>query len=195
MKKQERENTIVVWSEQKDLRRTVTEYCNAHDIEICFPSTVTEALAIPNFLFFIDLDNFNSIIKSGYFWLSDYLKEHKNKFVIYTYNKKCNISEGFEKQIEVTPFIISKKYIAKVISGGIDRLQTEDKIRNLEFNNKVFRIIFLYKMLDHGEPIKTKEICKRFKISERTLRRDIKILREVDLERPIYFDPEEGYFI
>jgi hypothetical protein len=54
MNKQERENTIVVWSEQKDLRRTVTEYCNAHDIEICFPSTVTEALAIPNFLFFID---------------------------------------------------------------------------------------------------------------------------------------------
>jgi hypothetical protein len=25
----------------------------------------------------------------------------------------------------------------------------------------------LYKMLDHGEPIKTKEICERFKISER----------------------------
>jgi DeoR/GlpR family transcriptional regulator of sugar metabolism len=50
-------------------------------------------------------------------------------------------------------------------------------------------------MLDHGEPIKTKEICERFKISERTLRRDIKILKEVDLERPIYFDPEEGYFI
>lgn len=195
MKKQERENTIVVWSQQKDILRIVTEYCKTHDIEICFPTNVKEALAIPNFLFFIDVDYFNSILKSGYFWLSDYLKEHKNRIIIYTYNKKFDISGDFGKQIEKAPFTISKKYISNLISGGIDRLETEDKIRNQEFKNKVFRIIFLYKMLDNNEPVKTKEICERFKISERTLRRDIKILKEVDLERPIYFDPEEGYYV
>lgn len=195
MRKNERENTIIVWSRQKEIVKYVVEYGKYHNLNICFPSNVTEVLDTANFLFFIDADNFNVFLKTISFRLSDYFKEHKNRIVLYTNQKNFHIADEHIHLVEKVPDEFTRKDISELISKGQDRLETEKKIRNLEFNNKVFRIIFLYKMLEHGETIKTKEICERFKISERTLRRDIKILKDVDLERPIYFDPEEGYHV
>ena len=61
------------------------------------------------------------------------------------------------------------------------------------FKERIHRIIFLHKLLDEGKVIATKEMGELFEMSDRTLRRDIKILRDV-CDKEIAFDKDYGYY-
>lgn len=63
-----------------------------------------------------------------------------------------------------------------------------------KLKNSVGRIIHIYELLRKGEEVFTEKICTEFKISERTLRRDLKLLKDV-YEVEIVPDAVKGYIM
>jgi predicted DNA-binding transcriptional regulator YafY len=60
--------------------------------------------------------------------------------------------------------------------------------------NQVSRLIDLYQLLKMGLPIHVEETCAKYKISDRSLRRDIKLFKDVNPDRKISFDKVKGYY-
>jgi len=85
---------------------------------------------------------------------------------------------------------VTKEYIHNLI---LKAMNPKKNIKQDVFRDKIHRIIFLYKLLNEGKDIVTNEICELFEISDRTLRRDIKVLRDV-CDNEIYFDKDKGYY-
>ena len=63
---------------------------------------------------------------------------------------------------------------------------------NEKLKHSVSRIIQIYELLREDKDVFTDKICEEFKISERTFRRDIKLLKDV-YEVEIIPDNEKGY--
>ena len=60
--------------------------------------------------------------------------------------------------------------------------------------SKIYRITFIYDALRRGVTVRTEDLCDIFDVSDRTIRRDFKILSEV-LDEKISYDKDGGFFI
>ncbi len=94
----------------------------------------------------------------------------------------------FEKNYNITSMRAPKK--RKAPAG----LKTETNEREAQFNNWVKRLIYFYNVLKKEATINVDSNCKKFSITDRSLRRDIKLLREINPERKISYSKVKGYY-
>jgi hypothetical protein len=66
--------------------------------------------------------------------------------------------------------------------------------RQIASTNQLKRLIDLYQLLKDGLVINVEKTCAKYKITERSIRRDIKLLRDVNPERKIIYDKIKGYY-
>jgi predicted DNA-binding transcriptional regulator YafY len=79
----------------------------------------------------------------------------------------------------------------KTKKGNSIKIRESDN-PNEKLKTSVSRIIQIYELLRKGEEVFPNKICREFNISERTLRRDLKVLKDV-YEAEIFPDTEKGY--
>lgn len=68
-------------------------------------------------------------------------------------------------------------------------------VKEKQLHDKIKRIIFLYDILKKGNDINTVKNWAKFGITERTLGRDVKVLRDLDLHRTILYSKDRGYHL
>jgi hypothetical protein len=66
--------------------------------------------------------------------------------------------------------------------------------RQIVLQNQVKRLIDLYQLLKNGLFINVEETCTKYEISRRTIRRDIKLLEDVNPDRKILYHKVNGYY-
>lgn len=94
----------------------------------------------------------------------------------------------FERNDNITSMRASKK------SKTSPSVKIEISERETQFINWVKRLIHFYQALKKGIAINVNLNCKKFSITDRSLRRDIKLLREINPERKISYNKVKGYY-
>lgn len=187
------DNTILIWSDDDSVKFLFKKIAkslrlNLYDIEI-----ETDIYAVPYFFAFIDA---KKLRKETFTILKEVLiYENPKEFIIVLYN---NLNTKIPSSI--------KKYF-KTIEGEI----TDTKLRTLILNkhtaikrhqqNKksydkiIFRTIYIIKkLMQKNTVLKIEDLCVEFNVSEKTIKRDIELLRSMgeDIE---YSKLERGYYL
>ena len=189
MKPVSKSKTILMWTNNPLILKFTQEIAKELKLNIHHAKTETDILAIPCFLMMIETEKLKEEL------LSDF-----NQIVKHMNPSECSIIV-FGKRLTNAPFYvkplltyankaITKEYLEKLIKKAM--ISTK-KIKQDMFKQRINRIMYLYKILDEGKVIETKDICFYFEISDRTLRRDVKVLRDV-CDKEIMFNKDSGYY-
>lgn len=187
------DNTILIWSDDDNVKLLFKKLAkslriNFYDVEI-----ETDIYAVPYFFALIDSKKLRketlTILKEVLIY------ENHKEFIIVIYNYS-NLK---------IPSII-KKYF-KIIEGEI----TDTKLRTLILNKQaaikrhkenkksydkiIFRTIYIIKkLMQKNTLLKIEDLCAEFNVSEKTIKRDIELLRSMgeDIE---YNKLERAYYL
>lgn len=189
MKKYSNRNTILLWTKNQHIIKFTSEITKELALNIYNVEVETDLIAIPSFLMIVDAEN----LKDDFLLDFNQIAKHMDSGVrsIFVVGKRLmNLPFHVKLLVTYANRTITKEYLLKIIN------KTRDVKRNVKqdmFKERIHRIIFLYKLLDEGKVIPTKEMGEFFEMSDRTLRRDIKILRDV-CDKEIAFDKDCGYY-
>lgn len=188
MKDNSLQNTVLVWTKNKTIIKYTSEIANEMKFELLKADCGSDLIAAPCFLMIIDAEKLTDDFLSSFNKLAKCIDWNCS---ILVYGKKIsNIPSHVNKLISFYNKPFTKSFIKNKVLEG---LKSKKVLKKDIFRKIIFRLITLYKMLDK-EIVIPKDACDIFEISDRTLRRDIKILRDV-CEGEILFNKKTGYQI
>ena len=189
MKNASNSNTILVWTKSKTIIRITSEIAEELKLNIYKVAVETDLIAVPCFLMIVDTEKLKDDFLSDFNQIAKHMDSGVRSILVVG---KRLMTLPFYVKLLVTYAnrTITKDYLLKIINTARD---TKRNVKQDMFKERIHRIIFLYKLLDEGKVIGTKEMCEFFEMSDRTLRRDIKILRDV-CDKEIIFDKDYGYY-
>ena len=182
-------NTVLVWTKNKEIIGFTSEIAQELNLKIYYADIETDLLAIPCFMMFVDTEKLRDDFLSDFNEIAKHMDSGKQSIVVIG-KRLMNLP------FHVKPFVINakrnitKEYIYKLV---VKARQFKQHVKQDIFKKRINRIIFIYKLLDEGKVIITSEMCDLFETSDRTLRRDIKVLRDV-CDKEIRFDKDSGYY-
>jgi hypothetical protein len=182
-------NTILVWTNNQDIIRFSSDIAEDLKLNIYHADVETDLMAVPCFLMIVDSEKLKEIFLSDFNKIAKHMDDSKCSIVVFG-KRLTNVPYYVKALIKYGNKIITKEYIHNLI---LKAMNSKKNIKQNVFREKIHRIIFLYKLLNEGKGIVTNEICELFEISDRTLRRDIKVLRDV-CDNEIFFDKDKGYY-
>jgi hypothetical protein len=85
---------------------------------------------------------------------------------------------------------IDEVAISKIIDKHMPKhgLQVSRKTKDDIFKKRIYRIVYLYHLINESGMLYKDQLCKQFGITERTLFRDLKVLRELFPAQRFYFE-------
>lgn len=182
-------NTIAVWSDNIEIIKYTKAIADELKLIILEPDHVADLIAIPCFLKIIDAKNFDKLYKELGDTRDEFFLHDDCKIAIYG-NSRIDKQWIPKNLIEEIPFVLSKKYFSKLIKQELDSAIKEDGYRKKQFKKRIFRIISLYHIHENGENINIEKVSSRFDIDNRTVRRDLEVLKKINPK--IKFDFEKN---
>ncbi|MBP8994269.1 MAG: DeoR family transcriptional regulator [Bacteroidales bacterium] len=186
-----RNNIIAYWTSNSHIINCLESINKKLKIELLNINCAEDLIAVPGFINIIDS-----------YLLTEKLLIGLNPFVKH-WDKNENIILVVGKKFKIEDFEISKyfKFISETADEqtliGIIKYRMNQKTANRKENilkSKIYRITFIYDALRRDVPVRTEDLCDIFDVSERTIRRDFKILSEV-LDEKIHYDRDFGFFL
>lgn len=188
-------NTIIVWSDDKEILKYTNEIAKALGIQICEPDHVVDVLAIPCFIKIIDAKYLKELIdylendKNG---INEYFTYFEDKIILYGKTKN-KIPQILEDIIEEAPAIISKKYLLKIIESTYELAKKAEILRKTQFRNRAFRAIYIYNIIETESYLNIDKIASRLDLDNKTIDRDINTLLAIFPKLDItYIDNENN---
>lgn len=187
------DNTILIWSDDDNVKLLFKKLAKSFRLNLYNVEIETDIYAVPYFFALIDS---KKLRKETFTILKEVLiYENPKEFIIVLYN---NSNTKIPSSI--------KKYF-KNIEGEI----TDNKLRTLLLNKQtaikrhlenkksydkiIFRTVYiLRKLMQNKTLLKIEDLCAEFNVSEKTIKRDIELLRSMgeDVE---YNKLERGYYL
>lgn len=191
MEKYSKANTILLWTKNQDIIKFTTDIAQELKLNIYNGKVLADLTQVPSFIIIVDteflIDNFqvdfNNYIR----------KEDSNRCSLVIVGKKLvGVPYRVKPLITYVEKAITKEYIHSLIEKAMGPIKNP---KQEKFEQRVHRIIYLYILLNEGKKkVFTKDLIEHFQISERTLRRDIKVLKDV-CDKEIVFDKDYGYVL
>jgi hypothetical protein len=170
------DNTIIAWVKDRQLLATINKIVKELKVNFLLVQEEEDIFALPYFFAILDGEYINDKI------LDDLIEvisnENPKEFaILLTSNTTRKIPSKFKKYFikapeEITPtwlktLIINKKY-------AINRR----KINRRSYDKTIFRTVYILKQLmQNNAVLKLNELCMEFNVSEKTIKRDIELLR------------------
>ncbi len=184
-------NRIAYWTSNSHIVECLISINKKLKLELSNINCAEDLISLPGFVIMID-----SLLLTEQFLndLNPFLKHwDKNEHLILAVGKRFIINDPeIRKLVKFIPNNIDKETLEGIIKYRmkIKLKKNKDDI----FKSKLYRIIFIYDALRRGVTVRTEDLCEIFDVSDRTIRRDFKILKEV-LDEKIWFDKDGGFFI
>ncbi len=182
-------NTILVWTKNKNILRFTSEIAEELKLNIYHATIETDLIAIPCFLMIVDTEKLKDDFLSDFNQIAKYMDSGKRSIMVFGKRIK-NLPFHIKFLVTYANRAITKEYILNLVNKAMNPKQN---IKQVLFKQRIRRLIFLYTLLDEGKVLATKEMSELFEITDRTLRRDIKVLRDV-CDKEITYDKDIGYY-
>jgi hypothetical protein len=179
MKSFSKENTVLIYTNKQKLYDRLAAECNSIDINLYRMQVPTDLFGIPCFIFIVDAELVNENLFNDINEIFEFENEKTWSTIIlgnYSFQKEYANKTRFELFYDLSDL----SQIKKTIRRKMKVVETELKLESLN-HKKIRRVIKLYLDL-HISGINIVDIdlfCLEHAVSERTLRRDIKLLKEI----------------
>ncbi len=182
-------NTILLWTKNQHIIRFTSEIAVELNLTIYNSEVEADLIAVPCFLMIVDTEKLKDDFLSDFNQIAKHMDSGVRSILVVG-KRLMNLPFHVKLLVTYANRTITKGYLVKIINTACD---IKRNVKQDMFKERIHRIIFLYKLLVEGKVIATKEMGELFEMSDRTLRRDIKILRDV-CDKEIIFDKDSGYY-
>ena len=169
--------------------RFISEIAIELNLSIYNAEVETDLIAVPCFLMIVDTEKLKDDFLSDFNQIAKQMDSGVRSILVVG-KRLMNLPFHVKLLVTYANRMITKDYLLKIINTARD---TKRNVKQDIFKERIHRIIFLYKLLGEGKVIATKDMSELFEMSDRTLRRDIKVLRDV-CDKEIIFDKDSGYY-
>lgn len=186
-----RNNKITHWTSNTHIIECLHSINKKLRIELFSINCAEDLIAIQGFVNIIDSHLLTEKLLSG---LNPFLKHwDKNENIILAVGKRFLIQDlEIRKFLNFIPDNTDEQTLLDIIKYRMN-LKTANRKEDI-LKSKIYRIIFIYDALQRNVPIRTEDLCEIFDVSERTIRRDFKILSEV-LDEKISYSANFGFHL
>lgn len=184
-------NTINTWTKNVEIMNHIQKINKKLRLQSAKIDGPEDLIAMPGFVNIIDGRFLTDKRIDG---LNPFLKYYsKDEFIILAVGKKFVIKDIIiSRFVQFIPENIDEKTLTDIIKK---RMKVHvKKSKEDVFKSKLHRILFVYDALRRGVAVRTEDLVDIFNVSERTIRRDFKILGEV-LDEKIDYDRDFGFFL
>lgn len=181
--------TISVWSDNESDWRVLKPIINKSGFDAVLCKNGDDVSKIPAFLIFARINKIPTYYFSNHEILMKRLKKGMVKLVLLD-KKEADYPYMDLVKVEIESIVDIELEIKKQAE-----VAEKYNLRMIELHNKLHRIFYIYSELLKDKVI-LDDILEEAGISRRTLTRDIKIIREVCLDKNIYFDEyDQSYYM
>ena len=171
------ENSILVYSDSNELNRYLTEIGLQNKFSIYQIVDSTDILALPGFILFIDSKKINHDIKEILNIVSEENDFSFFQIVIIGFLSK-DLFFQIKKNIVFIEVVYSKKQIQELVLKSFKMNLKMSKKETL-LKKKIYRIVHFQNLIREKGIIDIDQLCVSYDISKRTLRRDLKIIKDL----------------
>lgn len=171
------ENSILVYSDSNELNRYLTEIGLQNKFSIYQIVDSTDILALPGFILFIDSKKINHDIKEILNIVSEENDFSFFQIVILGFLSK-DLFIQIKKNIVFIEVVYSKKQIQELVLKSFKMNLNMSKKETL-LKKKIYRIVHFQNLIREKGIIDIDQLCVSYDISKRTLRRDLKIIKDL----------------
>jgi hypothetical protein len=170
-------NTILVWTENKDIVKFTNEIAKELRLKIWTAKSTTDLMAVPCFLQIIDSVHLKDLIINLDKEAKEYFNYNEAKILLcdkFRFVLPLNVIEA--------PQIISKIYLYTLTKGNLDLALREESFRKKQYKKRSWRAIYLYHLIANGEKIDMKGLAIKFDLTgneNKTITRGFDLLKEI----------------
>lgn len=186
-----RNNRIAYWTSNSDIIHCLEKINKKLKIELLSINCAEDLIAIPGFINIVDSHLLTEKLLTS---LNPFVKHWEiNESIIIAVGKAFKIDDfEINKFFKFIPENTDEQTLLGIIKFRMN-LKTANRKEDI-LKSKIYRITFIYDALRRGVAVRTEDLCDIFDVSERTIRRDFKILSEV-LDEKIHYDRDFGFFL
>lgn len=175
--------SVLIFSSDKKLKNHLQSICLQWDLGFVAAAKATDVLAHDYRIVFVDKELFNDELMSSLNELAEWESLGKWKVIILG-GRTDSIPIPLDMYCRGL-----KNYTNDIISEIVEEyVIKKPTIKQEVFKKRIHRIVFLMDQINKGETLYAQHLCKCFRISERTLFRDLKIIKEVFPDLYIDYD-------
>lgn len=171
------ENSILVYSDSNKLNKYLTEIGLQNKFSIYQIVDSSDILALPGFILFIDSKKINHDIKEILKIVSEENDFSFFQIVIIGFLSK-DLFFQIKKNIVFIEVVYSKKQIQELVLKSFKMNLKMSKKETL-LKKKIYRIVHFQNLIREKGIIDIDQLCVSYDISKRTLRRDLKIIKDL----------------
>jgi len=171
------ENSILVYSDSNELNKYLTEIGLQNKFSIYQIVDSSDILALPGFILFIDSKKINHDIKEILKIVSEENDFSFFQIVIIGFLSK-DLFFQIKKNIVFIEVVYSKKQIQELVLKSFKMNLKMSKKETL-LKKKIYRIVHFQNLIREKGIIDIDQLCVSYDISKRTLRRDLKIIKDL----------------
>ena len=187
------DNTILIWSDDDSVKFLFKKIAKSLHLNLCDVEIEPDIYAVPYFFALIDS---KKLRKETFTILKEILiYENPKEFIIVLYNySNLKIPGSIKKYFKIIEGEITDTKLRTLILNkqtAIKRHQQNKK----SYDKIIFRTIYIIKkLMQKNTVLKIEDLCVEFNVSEKTIKRDIELLRSMgeDIE---YSKLERGYYL
>jgi len=182
-------DTLIVWSDNKEIIKYSNEIAKELKVQIYQPDNITDLMAIPCFIKILDVKYLFDFLKhiGPKSEIEDYFTYDECKMLIIG-NTGREIPGAVKGFVEEIPVGFGKKLLYKSIKANLDLAIKDESFRKNQYEKRLFRVMYLYHQIASGEYLDINRLASRLNIGNRTFGRDVQTLRSIDPTLNIYFD-------
>lgn len=178
------ENTVLIASNHPELNQLLGAI-KVEGLHLHVSQRPQDILAVPCCLMFVDAIRLDRKLLAGLSQLA--LAEETPSWKIIVVGQMPNIPEELARHIEPAPYVWSRKVLVTRINATMASARGEQK-RQAQFHDRVYRIVSLHNHIKEGRAVELDKLLGTYGISERTIRRDLKVLRDLFPHLPIMYN-------
>lgn len=187
------DNTILIWSDDDNIKLLFKKLAKSLRLNLFDVGIETDIYAVPYFFAVIDG---NKIKKETFLILKEVLiYENPKEFIILVYNNSnVKIPGSIKKYFKLADADLTEKYLRPLILNKHTAIKRHQKNKK-SYDKIIFRTVYiLRKLMQKNVILKIEDLCMEFNVSEKTIKRDIELLRSMgeDIE---YNKSERGYYL
>lgn len=177
------ENTVLLATANTELRALLGTLA-IPELYVYEAKHKEDIVAIPYCLAYIDADRLDADLVT---FLAEMAEDADPGFRLVVLGTTPDMPASLKAITTVAPYVWSRKIIVQQITVAMGQARGAHK-RQQQFQERVYRIIQLYHELREGKVVEIDRILGRYGMTERTLRRDLKVLRDLFPDLPVIYD-------
>ena len=177
------EHTVLLATANKELR-ALLDALVLPELHVHEAKRKEDIVAVPYCLAYVDADRLDADLVA---LLAEMAEDADPGFRLVVLGPMPDMPTQLKAITTAAPYVWSRKIVQQQITAAMARSHGTQK-RQQQFQDRVYRIIQLYHDLREGKVVAIDRILGRYGMTERTLRRDLKVLRDLFPDLPVIYD-------